>query len=515
MKIYVNKCIAGLSILMSGIALNAQNHERPNLVFLFADQLRSDALGYSGNSKALTPNIDKFSRQAVRFINAVSVTPVCAPYRASLFTGKYTSSTGMVINELNMNPNHRTIAHVLGEAGYDLGYVGKVHLNDQHGRDFPKGPARFGFDGYWAAYSFNHESYKAFYFTDDEKGAEKRVDLTGQYGPKVFTGLALDFIKRESAKTKPFALFLSWNPPHDPWVKSNVLPQCYKKFKDTKFELPANFKNIPDKYMDRYPQEFFKGDTAWQKDFVDGEGYQEAMRCYYAMVNSIDEQFGRVMTMLDSLGIAKNTIVVLTTDHGEMFTSQGRMYKLTFYDEAAHVPLLIRYPAFHTHGTSDVCINTPDIAPTLLGLVGLNDKIPRQMEGEDLSFILRNGKGDEPPFAFLQGMGHTYQWLDGYEWRAVRDKRYTYARYLRDGSEFLFDRKKDPFEKNNVISGHEYISIVEKLRVEMDNKMKELNDEFHSCTWYRDHWMFENFSIKASAKGNFGPLPPIKPLRTN
>ncbi|WP_102407590.1 sulfatase [Parabacteroides bouchesdurhonensis] len=510
----LNKRILGVGFLLSGVALTAQGQSRPNLIYVFADQLRADVLGYAGDAKAVTPNIDGFARQAVNFKNAVSVTPVSAPYRSCLFTGKYTSSTGFIINEINMNPNHRTIAHILGDAGYDLGYVGKMHLNDQHHRSYKPGPERMGFDGYWAGYSFNHESYKAYYYTDGENGEEVEVDLKGQYGPDVFTGLAVDYIKKEANKDKPFALFLSWNPTHDPWVKENVQEHCYEKFKNTQFELPPNFKNVPDKYMDRYPQEFFDGDSAWKESFTKGGGYQETMRCYYSMVNSIDEQFGHVLSVIDSLGLADNTIVVFTSDHGEMFASQGRMYKLTFYDEAARIPFLIRYPKVQTEGESDVCLNTPDITPTLLGLMGLNEQIPQEMEGKDLSFILRHEKGEEPAFAFMQGMGHTYQWKDGFEWRAVRDKRYTYAKYLRDGSELLFDREKDPYMTENVIGKKEYASVLKKLRKEMTGKMAELNDEFKPCTWYRDHWMYKNYSIKAAAHGEFGPLPPIEPYRT-
>jgi len=238
--------------MFCGISVSGQTRNRPNLVFLFADQLRSDVLGYAGDSKAITPNIDNFAREAMSFSNAVSVSPVCAPYRSSLLTGKYISTTGMVINEVNMNPNHNTIAHVLTEAGYNCGYVGKMHLNDQHTRNSPKGPQRFGFDDYWAAYSFNHQSYNSFYFTDDLEGKEKRIDLSGQYGPEEFTSLACNYIQAASKEDKPFSLFLSWNPPHDPWVKENVSPHCYEKFKDKHFELPPNFNETPDPYMDRY-----------------------------------------------------------------------------------------------------------------------------------------------------------------------------------------------------------------------------------------------------------------------
>lgn len=509
----VNKKFIGLGLLLAGVNSIAQNQQRPNLIFVMADQLRTDVLGCNGDKKAITPNIDRFAKNAVNFKNATAVTPVSAACRSCLFTGKYTSSTGMIINEINMNPNHRTLAHVLGDAGYNLGYIGKVHLNDQYERPFKKGPERMGFDGYWAGYSFNHISHHSFYFTDDENGNQKRVNLYGKYGPQEFTTLAVNYIEKASREDQPFALVLSWNPPHDPWTQKNTKKECYEKFKDTKFELPENFKDKPDPYMDRYPQEYFKGQTEWREDFIHGGGYQEVMRNYYAMVNSIDEQFGRVLKTVDSLGIADNTIIVFTSDHGEMFTSQGRMYKLTFYDEAANIPLLVSYPPLKTKGKTDICLNTPDLTPTLLGLMGLHDRIPAEMEGQDLSFVVRKEKGKEPPFAFLQGMGHTYQWRDGFEWRAVRDKRYTYAKYLRDGSEVLYDRKKDPHMKENVIDNPKYAATRDQLRSKMAAKMTELNDEFHTCTWYRDHWMYKNFSIQEAAKGKFGPLPPIEPQR--
>lgn len=487
--------------------------ERPNLVFVFADQLRADVLGYAGDKKAITPRIDSFARNSMNFSNAVSVSPVSAPFRSCLFTGKYISSTGMVINEVNMNLNHRTIAHVLNDNGYNCGYIGKMHLNDAHKRSFKKGPERLGFDDYWAAYSFNHQSFRSFYFTDDEEGNEIRVDLTGKYGPQEFTTLACDYLEQASKKDKPFAMFLSWNPPHDPWIKSNVLPECFEKFENTQFDLPANYKDIPDPYMDRYNSAYFVDSTTWRDDFINGGGYQETMRCYYAMVNSIDYQFGRVLDKLKELGIEDNTIVVFTSDHGEMFTSQGRMYKMIFYDEAARIPMLIRYPDGARVGKSDACINTPDLYPTLLGLIGLEKEIPEEVEGEDLSFILRGEEGKEPEFAFMQGMGHTYIWQDGFEWRAVRDKQYCYARYLRDGKEVLFDLKKDPHQLNNLAEDKRYKKIVVSYRDKMARKMALLSDEFKPCTWYRENWMYKDFSIKAAAHGEFGPIPPVEPIR--
>ena len=102
--------------------------KKPNLIYVFADQLRYSSVGYNGDKKAVTPNIDAFSKESVIMDNAVSGHPVCAPYRASLFTGKYTTSTGMVINEIRINQNHRTFANVLSENGYETCYIGKWHM---------------------------------------------------------------------------------------------------------------------------------------------------------------------------------------------------------------------------------------------------------------------------------------------------------------------------------------------------------------------------------------------------
>ena len=128
--------------------------DRPNLVFVFADQLRYQSCGFAGDARAHTPHLDRLAAQSTSFENTVSVYPMCGPYRSCLFTGKYPSSTGMVINELRCMPDPDAIGHVLHKHGYRTGYIGKWHL---YGRDHspeeqfcPPGPYRQGFDGYWA-----------------------------------------------------------------------------------------------------------------------------------------------------------------------------------------------------------------------------------------------------------------------------------------------------------------------------------------------------------------------------
>ena len=134
--------VAGL-----GGCVNAQKSvgKRPNIVYVFADQLRYDVFSHRGDVRAKTPNFDRLAREGVSFDNAVTCMPVCAAYRASLFTGKYPTTHGMVINECCMNPNHKAIGYALHEGGYRMGYLGKWHLMDQKAAAIPPGPARLGF----------------------------------------------------------------------------------------------------------------------------------------------------------------------------------------------------------------------------------------------------------------------------------------------------------------------------------------------------------------------------------
>ncbi|HRU32926.1 MAG TPA: sulfatase-like hydrolase/transferase, partial [bacterium] len=297
--------------------------ERPNLIYVFADQLRYDACGYTGNAKAKTPNIDALSREGVSLINAVSGHPVCAPYRASLFTGKYTTSTGMVINEIRMNPNHVCFAHVLTQSGYKTAYIGKWHLwanelgnhYDPKNSYVPPGPYRLGFDGFWATYNFHHEYYKGYYHTD----SLVKIPIEG-YEPDGQTDMAINLIREYALSQSPFALFLSYGTPHDPWSLDNVPEEYYKMFKDVKFTLPPNYKEEDDPYADQWGRL-----SPWERKEL-----TEWMKVYYAMVANLDWNIGRLLKTIDESGLRDNTIFIFTSDHGEMFGSHGRRAKNIF-----------------------------------------------------------------------------------------------------------------------------------------------------------------------------------------
>lgn len=476
----------------TALALSAQpDAGRPNLVYVFADQLRYHSCGYAGDELAHTPNIDRLAAQGCNFRQAISSTPVCSPYRSCLFTGKYQSSTGMVINELRLSPEHECIGNVLTRNGYQTSYIGKWHMwaNQLGHHDLtvngfvPPGPYRLGFDGQWAAYNFNHEYYNSPYFENDTQR-----HIRQGYEPDGQTDTAIQFLRSHQQGSQPFALFLSWGPPHDPWNTKNVPPEYLDLFRDKEFPRRPNYSETPDPYADTW--------ATPAADFF--AKLPELQRVYYAQAATVDWNLGRIMKTLEETRLADNTILVFTSDHGEMFGSHGRRAKYIFYEEAARIPFLMSWPGrIRAKSTSDALLGTPDIMPTLLSMLHL--PVPRGVEGTDLSRHALGETASGPEAAHMQGMGTTAAWTDGTEWRALRSHEYTYAIYRRDGKELLFHNSRDPYQMRNLAEEKGSAAALRHHR-ELSTKFRKAhNDGFESCTWYRDHWTRDrNITMTAS-----------------
>lgn len=476
---------------------------KTNLIYVFADQLRWRSLGYTGDPYARTPYIDQLSRESADLCSAVSGHPVCAPYRATLLTGKYTTSTGMVINEIRLNPDQHSFAHVLRDSGYAVEYIGKWHLyaanlGDHYNPEnsfIPPGPHRLGFDGFFAAYNFHHEYYapQAYYHLD----TPQKITVDG-YEPDVQTDLAIQRLKILHDQPNPFALFLSLGTPHDPWTPENVPPADYAEFQDVDFPLPPNYLPRNDPHAD-----------AWAR-FERGQRKQlPGWLCvYYAMVANLDRNVGRLTAALRQLGLEQNTLFVFTSDHGELFGAHGRHAKNIFYDEAVRVPFLLKAAGLPP-GPRGVCLNTVDIMPSLLSLLGL--PIPEAVEGTDLSGRIR--EADEPAQAppgvetslemegaLMMGTGPTAVWGDGYEWRAYRTRQYTYAVYRCDRQEFLFDNLADPYQLTNLAGDESRAAVREGLKAAMYSKMQAVGDTFEKNSYYRKNWVENRLILRAGAR---------------
>jgi arylsulfatase A-like enzyme len=397
----------------------------------------------------------------------------------------------MVINEIRMNPHHRCLGHVLAEGGYDTAYIGKWHLwanelgnhDDPRNSFVPPGPHRLGFDGFWATYNFHHRYVDAYYHRD----TPEKIVMPG-YEPDGQTDLAIECLARAVHSDRPLALVLSYGTPHDPWTWDNVPEAHLEPYRDVAFPHPPNYcAENDDPYADDWAR------------FTEGERKQLAdwMRVYYAMTANLDSNVGRLLQAIDELGLREDTLLVFTSDHGELFGAHGRRAKNIFYEEAVRVPFLVRWPGHVPAGhVSDACLNTPDIMPTLLNLLGL--PVPAGVEGMDLSHCALGQNGPEPAAAFMQGTGATAIFQDGHEWRALRDKRYTYAVYGVDRSKLLFDHQSDPYQTRNLASDPVYANTIDRYREMLSARMAALNDTFAPCTWYRDHWTEDRVIVRTA-----------------
>jgi len=435
---------------------------KPNLVFLLADQWRAQATGYSGDPNAKTPNLDKLAQQSINFTNAVSGCPVCSPYRASLITGRYPLTHGVFLNDVTLNNEAVSIAQAYARAGYQTGYIGKWHLSGCHRSSFIPREQRQGFQ-FWKVLECTHNYNNSYYYGD------KNIKLKWEgYDAIAQTHEAQRYIREQAqVKDKPFIMFLSWGPPHAPY---QTAPQKYKDmFKADQIKLRPNV-----------PQ-------------VMAAKARKDLAGYYAHIKALDDCVGDIVQTLQECNLEKDTILVFTSDHGDMLYSQGQQKKQRPYDESIRVPFLLRYPGLlGTQGRKiDMPINAPDIMPTLLGLSGI--KVPRTVEGEDFSGVIRGTEEPDNESALISCASPFGQWTrsqGGREYRGVRTRRYTYVRDL-NGPWLLFDDQTDPYQLNNLCNKDAYQEVQQKLERLLTEKLQETKDKFLSGSAYIKKWGYK------------------------
>jgi len=393
---------------------------RPNVLFVFSDMQRAYSMGCYGDANACTPVLDAFARQGARLDAALSNTPVCCPYRACLMSGQYAHRHGVMSNGVVFRPMVKCIAETFRDAGYETGYSGKWHIiPPKEARDptygFPAPKTEFGF------------------YRTDRQSAN-------------VTNVALKFITEKSKGPKPWMLFVSWILPHSPYKA----PEGYVEH-FSKITIPPN---VPE-----------------------GPATANAKQClpdYYGMIESLDDEFKRLLQALDQAGVAEDTIVVYSSDHGDMIGCQGLKAKRWPYEESARIPLLIRYPRAIKPGTviADP-FGSPDVYPTLAGLAGI--KTPAGVDGVDFSPLFR-GETTRPPrdYVYLE-MQYAYVPWPG--WRALRTRRYMYAR-TQDKPWFLFDLQNDPWEKKNLVDDPSQKPLVQEFDGRLTSIMRETGDSW-------------------------------------
>lgn len=450
MKLSRRNFIASTSAALAGDAVGASAKNitrRPNVIFLFPDQMRGQAMGCMGNPDVKTPHIDRLAQEGVLFRNTIANTPVCCAARACMLTGKYASANGMIANDLRLRESETSIAELMKTAGYKTGFIGKWHLDG--GKRLPgfvpPGPRRQGFD-FWAANQCSHRHFDNHYFRDTDEPIPIK-----KFEPEGWTDLTLEFI--QANQSTPFFLMVGMGPPHNPY-------------------------GAPKQYEDMYDPDAITLRPNWKPGIELGS--KQDIAKYYAAITAIDEQVGRILNQLDQLGLTDDTIVIFTSDHGDMLGSHGLRLKRKPHEESAVVPGIVRYPRKALRGLkSDALFTHVDMAPTMLGLCGLD--VQKDMQGSDLSGYIEGKTQHSPDSAFMQIFGPYAGGSVDDAWRGVRTQDYTYARY-QNKPWLLFDLKNDPYQLQNLVGNPEYAHIQQNLNARVNAWMDATEDSW-SINW--------------------------------
>ena|SRR5215472_12808483 len=451
------RLITGGPAVLTASALSGQNASRaakPNIVIIISDQFRWDCIGVMGlNPMNLTPNLDQMASQGVMFRSAFSNQPVCAPARASIFTGLYPRQHGVWKNAIPLNEKATTLATTLRSAGYSTNYIGKWHLAPQTSiqQAGPVAPAnRGGFLDLWlAANTLEHTSHA--YEGDLYDNDGKAVHFSGQYRTDFMTDRARNFLR--SAK-QPFLLCLSYLEVH------------HQNDTDT-FDPPKEYKN---RFVNPFvPHDLRPFPGSWPSQLAD----------YYACVAKMDETVGTIRKTLRETGLDRNTILMFTSDHSCHFKTRNTEYKRSPHDGSIHIPLIIEGPGFNRGMQISELVSQVDFTPTLLDAAGI--PAPKVSGRSILPLLDRKTDGwrNEVYFEmteFYTGRGlrtpqYTFAALAPKErgWQAVPGSN-RYVEYV------LYDNYADPYQLVNLVGRREYQPPSQELRNRLLERMKDAGD---------------------------------------
>ena len=463
--------------------------KKPNILIIYPDQMRADAMGCSGNKIVKTPNIDRLANEGVQFEEAYTSYPICCPFRASVLTGKYAQSHGMIQNHFPLRGDQTFLAEMLRDTGYQTGYIGKWHLEGGPKPGFVPRDRRFGFE-HFIGFNRGHEYLQSVYF--DDIGTPH---FSKRYEPDYQTDQLIDFIDgaAKSESDKPFFGYISYGPPHFP----NNMPEHWRGMYD-----PADMDlriGVPDMERQRAVQErrlheFCGGNVkAAQHSHAAydtkpaGEPETEAeirqfMAEYYGMISNIDWNVGRILNHLDRLGIAEDTMVIFWSDHGDMLGQHGSFcgIKNQAYRAAMQVPLIIRYPnrfqaGRKTKAMVDVGV---DLMATLCQLVDIEQ--PEGTHSESYLDVL-DGKTEDRRDRlwyqlFRQNDGNVGEYTP-YAQRGIRTKDWLYVR-TKDKRVDLYDLSADYYEQHNLVDKPEYASLMDDFDAQIATHMNATGDDW-------------------------------------
>ncbi|MGH2507844.1 MAG: sulfatase family protein [Ktedonobacteraceae bacterium] len=442
----------------------ASKKDRPNIILLLGDDHRWDALSCMGNRAINTPHLDQLSAQGITFHNHFCTTAICCVSRASIFLGQYAGTHHIEDFKTPLNPEQvgNMYSSVLRRAGYHTGFIGKFGVGGTRGPyldylDPSKQGYRTEYDATMPAFSFDYwEGFpgQGFYFPNGPQGEHLTYIMRDQ---------AIEFIE-DAPRDKPFCLSISFKSPHvqDEDPRQYLPPRdTLKLYKESK--MPAF--GAPQEDISRFPLPLQRSESRhrWAVRFSTPELYQKSIKGYYRLINSNDNALGSIRQALKRLGLADNTIIVYSADHGIFLAEHGLAGKWYMHEESIRMPLIIHDPRNSKlrGGQRTAMTLNIDLAPTILALAGL--PIPVSYQGRNLHPLFDK---DQPDWRALWYYEHHFVdrgWIPSSE--GIRTRNWKYIRYTDVAAPYqeLYNEKTDRHEVNNLVKNSEYAKQREVL----------------------------------------------------
>jgi len=467
--------------------------DRPNILFIFTDDHASHALSCYGSKINKTPNLDRIAKEGMLFQNCFCTNSICAPSRAVILTGKHSHLNGVLDNRLRFDGSQQTFPKILRKTGYQTVMIGKWHLKSR--------PT--GFDYYEVLRG------QGPYYNPPMIRNGKGVKHTG-YTTDIITDIALDWLKTKRDTSKPFMMMYQHKAPHRNWQPG---PKHLTMYDDVKIPEPDNLfddysgrgtaarqqdmtiaktmtardlkltppRNLTKEQLKKWNAAYGPKNEAFRKANLKGKDlvrwkYQRYIKDYLRCIASVDDNVGRVLDYLDKSGLAKNTVVVYSSDQGFYLGDHGWFDKRFMYEESYRMPFVVRWPGTVKPGTVNTdLVSNLDFAETFLDIAGA--KIPGDMQGRSLVPLLEG----ETPDDWRTGLYyHYYEFFPNRRaahmvrrHNGVRTKRYKLIHFYNLGEWELYDLEKDPREMKSVYNDPAYAEVVKRLKGELDRLQKK------------------------------------------
>lgn len=423
--------------------------DKPNVLWIFSDQHRAAAIGCYGDPNIETPHLDRLAAEGMRFTNAYATTPICAPFRACLYTGQYITTNHVISLHRPLVSPYPILPEIMQANGYYTSHMGKWHLSGGAAPSHFASPYfRPGWDN-WLGWENSNDPMS----TDFHRGGFPlpRRTMNG-YQTDGLTDHTIEFLKHRQNINQPWFHVVSIEPPHPPNI-------------------------APEPYMEMYRDKELKHHLNYAHDHVNKDKFETSLRGYYAQIKNLDDNVGRILQTLEETGQLDNTIIFYFSDHGDMMGSHGRLNKSRPEEESSNIPLIVRYPTQIPQDiVSDALISNVDFMPTLFGLLAID--VPEHVDGQDLSATLTGNQGHGSDMVLLQFENNFFAETPETKFRSVRAEHWLYTVFYADTHGQLFDLNKDPYQLENRFDDPTYALVQQHLHQQLEAKLNSINDDF-------------------------------------